>query len=190
MENIPSGSRRSIRLQDYDYSQNGAYFVTICTKNKKCLLGKVENGLMLMNECGQFVLEAWQDLPKRFMHVTLDYFVVMPNHIHGILHISPVWTTVKNATHSCMGAIHCAHSNHKGVMNHAPTLGELVRTLKATSTRQIHLAGHDDFAWHRNYYEHVIRNENSLNCIREYIENNPQQLEFDHENPAYSAPHP
>jgi len=79
--------RRSIRLKGYDYSQEGAYFVTICTHNRECILGEVANGEVLLNEFGKIVESAWFDLPKHYRNVELDAFVVMPNHVHGIIFI-------------------------------------------------------------------------------------------------------
>src|SRR4030042_1855832 len=77
--------RRSIRLKDYDYTQAGAYFVTICTLAKECLLGEVVDGEIRLNPCGEIVAECWTQLPKHFQNAAVDEFVVMPNHVHGIL---------------------------------------------------------------------------------------------------------
>ncbi len=170
--------RRSIRLQGYDYSQAGAYFVTVCTHNRTCCFGEIVDGHMRLNSLGELVLATWLDLPGRFVQVSLDAFVVMPNHIHGILHITPVGAQFIAPDSTEQGAM------NQGAINRAPTLGAVVRVLKAVSTRQIRLAGHGAFAWQRNYYEHIIRNEDSLARIREYIENNPLQWALDRENPA------
>ena len=110
----------------------------------------------------------------------LDEFVIMPNHIHGILQITPVgaqFIAPKNLGATNNGVI------NKGAINRAPTLGEIVRTFKAASTRRIRRMGQDGFAWQRNYYEHIIRDEYSLIRIREYIVNNPAQWALDCENP-------
>ena len=186
--------RRSIRLQDYDYAQAGAYFVTVCTQNRECLFGEVSNGKMRLNEAGKIVTATWQTLPQRFPSVVLDVFVTMPNHIHGILYIVPVGAQFiapgqfivsdqsiapnqENQGATDQGAM------NQGAMNRAPTLGDMIRVLKAVSTRQIRQAGQGRFAWQRNYYEHIIRDEASLARIREYIINNPLQWAMDRENP-------
>ena len=77
--------RRSIRLKRYDYSQNGAYFVTVCVQNRKCLFGKIENGEMVLNDAAKIIEKYWQEIPEHYPNVILDAFVIMPNHIHGIL---------------------------------------------------------------------------------------------------------
>jgi REP element-mobilizing transposase RayT len=77
--------RRSIRLKEYDYSQSGAYFVTVCAWKKECLFGEIKNGEMLLNKCGGIVMNCWDDLPNHYQHAQLDEFVIMPNHVHGII---------------------------------------------------------------------------------------------------------
>lgn len=77
--------RRSIRLKGYDYSQNGAYFVTICVQNRKFLFGKIRNGEMILNDAGKMIEKYWREIPKKYPNVILDAFVIMPNHMHGIL---------------------------------------------------------------------------------------------------------
>jgi len=158
--------RRSIRLKEFNYDQPGAYFVTICTKNRDSLLGSIKEGQLIKNDIGRAIQTAWEDLPKRFPEAALDAFIVMPNHIHGII---------------IVGAQFIAPT--EGVINHAPTLGEIVRTFKAMSTRRIREEIYPHFFWQRNYYEHVIRDEKSLNRIREYIITNPLRWSLDRENP-------
>jgi REP element-mobilizing transposase RayT len=172
--------RRSVRLKGYDYSASGAYFVTICTQNRACLFGEVRNGAVALNRAGEIAQSSWNGLPARFSWIGLDAFVVMPNHVHGIILVGAQF--IAPAT---------VFGNRKtGVMNHAPTLGEIVRAYKAASTRFIRQAGIPNFAWQRNYYEHVVRSEESLNRIRQYIVENPARWEFDRENPAATAPEP
>ncbi|MFZ0133658.1 MAG: hypothetical protein WAK95_14050, partial [Desulfobacterales bacterium] len=77
--------RRSIRLKGYDYSQAGAYFVTICTQNRKCLFGEIEDGNLILNCHGQIVSDTWCDLSNHYFRVKLDHFIIMPNHFHGII---------------------------------------------------------------------------------------------------------
>ena len=172
--------RRSIRLKGYDYSQPGAYFVTVVTQDRACLFGEIVDGEMQLNNSGQIAKAAWDELPARFPSVRLDAFIVMPNHVHGIIMVGAQFIAPSDG----FGA------TNQGVMNHAPTLGEIVRTYKAASTRLIRQAGTPDFAWQRNYYEHIVRDEESLNRIRRYILDNPARWEFDRENPAATAAEP
>ena len=124
-----------------------------------------------MNEAGRIAAAVWGALPNRFRKIEIDTFVVMPNHIHGVIRI-----VIPEAASA-------AEPPPLGAMNRAPTLGEIVRAFKATSTGNIRRAGANAFSWQRNYYEHVIRNERELNLIREYTINNPLQWALDRENP-------
>ena len=155
-------NRRSIRLPGYDYAQAGWYYVTICTQHKQCFFGEIADGLMQLNAAGSEAQDQWQDLPNRFLGVTLDEFVVMPNHIHGIIVIAP----------KIAGAIDAIPS---------PTLGEIARTFKAVSTRFIRLRHAEQFAWQRNYFERIIRDENELLNVSRYIIENPQRWQTDHD---------
>ena len=169
--------RRSVRLQGYDYSQPGAYFVTVCTRGRECLFGSVVNYEMQLNDVGRTVWLVWQELPKRFVGITLDAFTVMPNHIHGIIFVGAQFIAPSHPT-----------SAERGAMNRAPTLGEIVRTYKAISTRLIRQSIKAGFVWQRNYFEHVIRDDHSLERIRDYIVNNPARWDEDEENPEHQTP--
>ncbi len=160
--------RRSIRLKGYDYSSPGDYFVTICTHNRECILGRIENGKSILNEAGRSAQSVWEGLPARWPTVTLDTFVVMPNHIHGII-------TIVSSPDTPVGAQFIAPCRL--------TLGEIVRQFKAISARLIRKSCCSRFAWQRNYYEHIVRNSNSLYTIAHYIEDNPRTWLWDHENP-------
>src|SRR4030042_6969864 len=156
--------RRSIRLKGYDYSQTGAYFVTVCVKDRHCLFGDVEQGEMMLNEYGHVVTKCGQDLTNHYAGITLDAFVVMPNHIHCIIVIN---------------------NNVGAGLKPAPTdkrygLSEIVRAFKTFSSRYINQIRNTSGipVWQRNYYEHVIRTDKELNQIREYIVNTPRQWEL------------
>lgn len=168
--------RRWIRLEGYDYSQSGAYFVTICTKDRELYFEKYR-GLQ------EIVKRQWEELPQRFSDLTLDEFVIMPNHIHGILMVG-AGQSAKN-----VGAtLAVAQSNGAGARP-APTVGEIVGTFKSLCIHDwlIYIKEKNIDAvgkfWQRNYYEHVIRNEGELNEIREYIQNNRLKWDLDKENP-------
>ena len=170
--------RRSIRLRDFDYGSPRAYFVTICTWKREYTLGEVADRKVVLSAAGRIVFDTWLELPKRFPTVSLDSFEVMPNHLHGVLELR-------------------SRRKNQGVMNHAPTesprvvgaqfiapkLGDIMRTFKALVTRRAKVAGIDLFAWQRNYYEHVIRNDEELSRIRQYIEENPIRWEDDENHP-------
>lgn len=175
--------RRSIRLKGYDYSQPGAYFVTICTKNQYHYLGDIIGGRMKLSEIGEIINQFWIEISYHFDNVHLDGFIVMPNHLHGIIMIDV----------NCRGEV---PSPYKGTLSNSQgretlplqqkrPLGHVIGYFKYQSTKRINkIRGLPGVTiWQRNYYEHVIRNEDELNRIREYIINNPLQWQFDRENP-------
>lgn len=154
--------RRSIRLKDYDYSQAGAYFVTICTQNKECIFGDVIISEMQLNDLGNVAQQCWSEIPKHFPNAILDEFIAMPNHIHGIV----IFT---------VGAKNVSPLQHGTSM----TIGSIIRGFKIGVTKWARENGACHAPWQRNYYEHVIRDENDMNRIREYIANNPLNWEQD-----------
>lgn len=156
----------STRLKDWDYSSSGYYFVTICTKNRECIFGDVVNGQMRLSEIGEIVTEEWQKTEQIRENVKLDEWIIMPNHIHGI-------TAIGNNVET-----HCDASLQK-----KNNLSFIIRGFKSTTTKRIHMAGYSNFAWQSRFYEHIIRNENSLQKIREYINNNPIKWELDEYHP-------
>ena len=169
--------RRSIRLKGYDYSQPGAYFITICTYQRECLLGEIHRGEMLINELGQFVIRVWKDLPGHYPHVILDAFCVMPNHIHGIIIFSD----------TCgRGEYEIRPSNNLPPHKKRHGLPEIVRALKSFSARLINQRRDTQGVpvWQRNYYEHIVRNELELNTIRQYVNDNPLKWGMDLDNPS------
>jgi putative transposase len=165
--------RRSIRLKGYDYSQAGAYFITICTKNRKCLFGQVVNGEMILNEMGQIAYNEWLKTPELRPNVSLDVFVIMPNHVHGIIVIID------------MGEFDSPIPPPSADMPPTPfrspsnNIGAIVRRYKSSVTKQINLLNYSGSAWHRNYHEHIIRNEESYHRISDYIINNPKKWNDD-----------
>jgi len=176
--------RRSIRLKGYDYKQAGAYFVTVCTRDRTCFFGDVVDGEMQLNDTGRAVRASWNELPARFQNVVLDAFVVMPNHIHGIVIVGAQFIAPTNSSQPPIA------NTDQGAINRAPTLGQIVRKYKAVTTRLIRQTANTTFAWQRNYYEHIIRDDESLNRIRRYILDNPSRWAFDRENPEATVPEP
>jgi putative transposase len=163
--------RRSIRLRDFDYSQAGAYFVTICTKGRQLFFEEP-----IVHE---IAVQCWEEIPNHCSNVELDEWVVMPNHVHGILVLTDGRGVQLNAPTQRRG-----NSLHSLISPRRHTLALVIRTYKAAVTVLSRRRRYRRFAWQRNYYEHVIRDELELNRIREYIHNNPQQWEFDENNPA------
>jgi putative transposase len=170
--------RQSIRLKGYDYSQAGAYFITICTKNRLHHFGEVQNGEMILSEFGKIALEQWNELPNRFTHIELDAFVVMPNHIHGIIVIKDL-KNIKSVGAPLAGA-------HPQSNLQNPPIGDIVGAYKSlcvhhslkwikSNDPQFHLGT----LWQRNYWEHIVRHEVAMIKIQHYIWNNPAKWEKD-----------
>lgn len=160
--------RRSIRLKDYDYTQNGAYFVTICTHERLYLFGDVVDGAMVANAWGEIVTEEWEQTAITRPNVESDAFVVMPNHVHGVIVIT------ESVGAQCIAPL---PPKRGATPNNVPanSLGAIVRAFKSAVTRRINrlpdAPGHP--IWQRNYYEHILRSEESLNQIRAYVASNP-----------------
>ena len=167
-------NRRSIRLRDYDYAQAGAYFITLCTVGRESLFGEMVSGAMWLFAPGLIVEEEWLRTAAVRSNVELDAYVVMPNHLHGIV----IPANEARATHRV------APTN--GPAGPASgSIGAIVAQFKAVTTKRIHrLSGPEGLSiWQRNYYEHLIRNDRDLERIRDYIEANPSRWAHDAENP-------
>ena len=185
--------RRSIRLRGYDYSQAGAYFVTICTQDRACLFGDLVDGEMRLNDAGRMVEQWWCEINRKFPWVETDEHIIMPNHFHGIIVINaptPVGADLR--VRPCEPNHSGAHNAYSGAHTGAP-LPAIIQWFKTMTTneyiRGVKTSGWPPFAgklWQRNYYEHIIRNDESLHRIREYIINNPLQWALDRENPDRS----
>jgi REP element-mobilizing transposase RayT len=167
--------RHSIRLEDYDYSRSGAYFVTVCIFERQCLLGEVVDGEMRLSEAGLLVETIWHSLPQRYQGLKVDALVVMPNHLHGIVVINDF-----------VGAIHELPRQTPMQRRRAMTLSKVIGYLKMNSAKQINLLrGNSGLPlWQRNYYERVIRDDHELDGIRQYIADNPAKWEMDENHPA------
>lgn len=161
--------RRSLRLLGYDYTSAGAYFVTICTQRKECLFGEIADGVMRLNEAGRVAEQCWREIPTHFPHTELDEWVVMPNHVHGIIWINGRDTACRVPTMEQFG---------KPVSGSVSTI---IRSFKSAVTKHINILHNTpgENIWQRNFYERIIRDEAELNGIREYIHSNPALWETD-----------
>jgi REP-associated tyrosine transposase len=221
--------RRSIRLKGYEYSQAGAYFVTVCVQDRACLFGEVADGQMHLNDAGRIVLAEWDALPVRFPAVELDAFGIMPNHIHGIIVISTADPNPNAGGNVNVGAglvpalrattvVAARGATTRGATTRVaptpdanervpgmgpdertaappPTLGDIVGAFKSLTTdlyiHGVKQSGWPPFRgrlWQRNYYEHIIRDDESLHRIRQYILDNPANWASDRENPQAVRP--
>ncbi len=161
---------KSIRLPHWDYSSCGGYFVTICTKNRECFFGNVSNKKMKLSQIGEIANKYWNEIPKHYKNVSLDEYILMPNHIHGIVIIEQLIPTVETP--------HCGVSTNTKNPHHKPqwkpnSLGSIICQFKSITTKHVRSIGSPNFSWQSRFHEHIIRNDNDLNRIRKYIKNNP-----------------
>lgn len=175
--------RKSIRLKGYDYSQAGLYFITICVQDRECLFGKIVDSEMILNDAGQMVENEWLKIQERFINVRLHEYVVMPNHFHAIMEI--VGATLVVAQNDNTVSDEHSHTSEKGQpQGIAPTkpktVGDMVGAFQSIVTveyiRGVKNLGWKPFngkLWQRNYWEHIIRDEQSYERIAEYIISNP-----------------
>jgi len=175
--------RRSIRLKKYDYTQPGGYFITMVTFEREHLFGEIENEEVKLSKFGLVAKQQWEKLPKRFPNIELGAFVVMPNHVHGIIQILERTGTANNSTSHGDDSSRRAPTEgfQKPVPNSIPTI---VRSYKSAVSYRINLMRGSDGVpvWQRNYYEHVIRNHEDWDRIHQYIEANPSNWAEDKEN--------
>ena len=165
---------KSIRIQGYDYSQPGTYFITICTSQKKMLFGEVTHGIIHLSKLGEIARQELEQISLKFSKIHLDVFVVMPNHIHILITISANGTSIQT-------------TNSEAFRHPVPgSIPTIVRAYKAAVTRQAAMRRdiYISEVWQRNYYEHVVRTEREKEQIYAYIVSNPDQWDSDDENPV------
>lgn len=170
--------RKSNRLKNYDYSQPGYYFITICTCDRKLLLAEIvgDDALVVPTVIGSRVVECWQNIEKLNASFKLDAFCLMPNHLHGILRIEAEEPLVGTAGAQCPTVQPRGRIDKKG-----KTVSDVIRDFKSVTTRYYKkiLLKQKNTLWQKSFYEHVIRNEQSLFEIRKYIEENPLKWQLD-----------
>jgi REP element-mobilizing transposase RayT len=172
----------SARLQNWDYGSAGAYFVTICTKNRECWFGDISNGVVELSEIGEIANKYWVEIPNHFPFVILGAHIIMPNHTHGILILNNVETLHEHVPVETLHATSLQRQNMSSISPKKGSLSTIIRGFKSAVTkhaRQINI----NFAWQSRFYDHVIRNEKSLYSISEYINNNPLNWKNDDYNP-------
>lgn len=160
-------NRNSIRLQGYDYASEGAYFLTICTYQNHQLFGKIENDIMLLKKFGQLVRDEWEKSTIIRAEIELGEYVIMPNHMHAIVFINKT---------NCTGVRPNAPNDQNTFSGLKPkTIGSLIAGFKSSVTKKINLLRNSPGKpiWHRNYWEHIIRDDESFDKIVDYINTNP-----------------
>lgn len=214
MYNPEKHHRGSIRLKGYDYTREGGYYFTICCHQRRCLLGEIKDGAMHLNLVGATVKAVWDSLPRHFPFIELDAFVVMPNHVHGIIVItdSPGNYNLNrnyNRNLNCRGeafvpitensqpeSFYTNASPFLGCNDTSPpggtqsgSIGAILQNFKSVATRRVNrITRNSGTLWQRNYHEEIIRNEKAYENIRRYIVENPLSWDEDEENPLKFKP--
>lgn len=191
----------SARLQTWDYGNNGSYFITICTKNREHYFGKITEGEMIVSEIGFFAKKYWHEIPEHFPFVNLDEFVVMPNHVHGIIIIDKPDNDGGDGGRDGGGDDGGDGDGRDGkdAINRVSTdtdtkktggitgknnpmfhenISRIIRWYKGRCAFEIRKI-HADFAWQPRFHDHIIRNQESYEKIKNYIVNNPQKWNED-----------
>ncbi|WP_259014932.1 transposase [Emticicia fluvialis] len=179
----------SARHPHWDYGSNGIYFITVCTKNRQYFLGECKEGIMKLSTAGAIVQGFWHEIPKHFPFVTLGDFVVMPNHIHGILIFDK--TNINSESNIEVETGHCPVSTQNGELSndktHAQlrfrnqgknTVSSIIGPYKSICTKHIHPIV-PDFEWQSRFWDNIIRDDKDFNTISQYIINNPLTWEND-----------
>jgi len=190
---------KTFRYQGWDYAEEGWYYVTICTKNRICYFGNVENEKIKLSPVGEIVVENWLNTPKIRKNVELDEFIVMPNHIHGIIIIK--YRIDHNVETHCNANNVETHCNANNVETHcnaslreyknifgpqSNNLSAIIRGFKGATTKIINQKYPDiNFFWQPKFHDHIIRKEKELYNIRDYINNNPYKWEIDRNNSRF-----
>lgn len=180
-------NRKSIRLKGYNYAQAGLYFITICTHNRAHLFGQIINGEMFLNAAGRVAVKCWQDIPAHFPNAALHEYVVMPNHVHGIIGLQ---SRSVGANYDSPPNNHTDNDWANGnspvqkMPFHSPSqsIGSIVRGFKIGVTKWFRYENgspQNIQIWQRNYYDHIIRNDAAYNRIANYIVNNPAKWNDD-----------
>jgi putative transposase len=166
----------STRLADWDYASRGWYFVTLCTQDKKCSLGRAVDGQIMLSDAGVIAETEMKAIPDYYVNVVIDRYVVMPNHVHAIVVIegAHVYSLVETGLAPSPARRH-------------GRLPQIVGSYKAGVSRLCHAMGLSDFAWQARFHDHILRSNASLNAVRDYIDHNPQNWLLDPDNSDSAA---
>jgi len=187
--------RKSIRLKGYDYSQAGLYFITICVKDRECLFGEIIHGKIILNDAGKIADECWLKISEHFLNVVLHEYIVMPNHVHGIIELKRVDAICNQISNNVVGTRHVVSlpdnsessvgtshvmSQHNQFSKPIPgSISVIIQQYKSSVTRFVNKTNVSHFRWQSRFYEHIIRDEKSYHRISEYIINNPKNWKDD-----------
>jgi len=172
-----SVERKNPRMKQWDYSSAGLYFVTICIKNREYVFGDVIDGRMVLNDLGKLAHESWQEIPIHFPDIEIDQFVIMPNHVHGIVVIENIDDFIVGDRYIC--PLQQNPSQKKDIKRNVMKLPTIIGTFKAVVTREHNKKELDSFQWQRSFHDHIIRNERELRNIQNYIHFNPDNWRDD-----------
>jgi REP element-mobilizing transposase RayT len=184
---MPFKKYKSLRLKEYDYSQHGAYFVTICVKDRKCLFGEISGDEMILNEAGKIAQNEIVNIPGHYENVELGEYVVMPNHVHMVIYKYDL-----SGVRQAMTPTESEEGVGPKVINKATTppknirLQDVVGSYKSGASREIRkINGYEDFKWQRYFHDHIVRTDRALENISDYIRMNPAKWADDIENELY-----
>ena len=166
----------SLRLPDWDYTAPGWYFITICTKDRQPFFGEIVDGKMKRNKLGEIAHKFWSEIPSHHSNVSIDEFVIMPDHLHGILILSDTCEAVATLHATSLRSETTSDVNYfSEISPKKGSLSTIIRSYKSAVTRDIHKYHSPSFAWQSRYYDHIIRTETDLDNLREYIHLNPER---------------
>ena len=170
--------RKKIRLDDWDYSTEGVYFITICCHNRELSFGFIDKNKVIFSEIGNIALQCWMEIPKHFSHVKIDEFVIMPNHIHGIImldysRVGPRHGMTLQSKHNRDEKI---NKFSKPVKN---SVSVIINQFKSSVKRWCNQNGYANFKWQSRFYDQILHTEKSIDAIREYIHLNPVNWQED-----------
>ena len=174
------------RLPEWDYADSAWYYVTICANERAMWFGEVRDGIMGLSEAGVLAHQFWEDIPEHAQGVVLDSFIVMPNHVHGIIGLLP-----KDDEKPAVETLHATSLPTRGEMSgqmsgispSAGSLSAIIRSYKSAVTREVRRSWRTGFGWQPRFHDRIIRNDRELNAIREYIDLNPARWSEDRLNP-------
>lgn len=179
----------STRLPHHNYAANGWYFVTICTKDKLWFFGDIVSGNIRFSAIGEIADQFWSNIPNHFQDVYLDGYIIMPNHVHGIViinhsHCRDFACNVSTTSKQWKNDDHTISRIMSNCSPKAGSLSVIIRSYKSALTSWCRKNGYDNFAWQPRFYDHIIRDEQALTKIQEYIVNNPAKWDEDQDNLA------